>query len=102
MRPTVESEAIPSPEGRTLGPVVVVWPHGTEVENDAPLTVDIEEVGIAEIGDEVQAVGGSSRRLLVGRRLGQSLASTSQTHAWTTRCGSPTEARPLAAIPGPA
>ena len=41
-----------------IGPVVVVWPHDTEVEKDDPLALDIAEVGIVEMGDEVQVAGG--------------------------------------------
>lgn len=37
---------------------VIVWPHGTEVVQDEPLTIDIPEYGTFALGDEVQVGGG--------------------------------------------
>ena len=38
--------------------VVIVWPHGTEVVGDDPLTVDIPDYGTFTVGDEVLVGGG--------------------------------------------
>ena len=38
--------------------VVIVWPHGTEVVGDDPLTVDIPDYGTFTVGDEVRVGGG--------------------------------------------
>jgi len=37
---------------------VIVWPHGTEVVQDDPLTIDIPDYGTVALGDEVQVGGG--------------------------------------------
>lgn len=37
---------------------VIVWPHGTEVINDDPLTIDIPNNGTFTVGDDVQVAGG--------------------------------------------
>lgn len=37
---------------------VVVWPHGTEVVDEDPLTIDIPDLGTFEIGDDVELGGG--------------------------------------------
>lgn len=37
---------------------VIVWPHGTEVAHDEPLTVDVPGYGTYGLGDEVQVAGG--------------------------------------------
>jgi hypothetical protein len=37
---------------------VIVWPHGTEVVQDDPLTIDIPDYGTFALGDEVQVGGG--------------------------------------------
>jgi hypothetical protein len=37
---------------------VVVWPHGTEVVQDGPLTIDIPDYGTFALGDEVEVGGG--------------------------------------------
>jgi hypothetical protein len=37
---------------------VIVWPHGTEVVQEATLTIDIPGYGTFAIGDEVQVAGG--------------------------------------------
>ena len=37
---------------------VIVWPHGTEVVQDDPLTVDIPGYGKFALGDEVRVGGG--------------------------------------------
>ena len=37
---------------------VIVWPHGTEVVNDNPLTIDIPKYGVVAVGDDVQVAGG--------------------------------------------
>jgi hypothetical protein len=37
---------------------VIVWPHGTEVVQDDPLTIDIPDYGTFALGDEVQVAGG--------------------------------------------
>jgi hypothetical protein len=39
--------------------VVIVWPHGTEVIADDPLTVDIPDYGTFTVGDEVWVGGGN-------------------------------------------
>jgi hypothetical protein len=53
--------------GGTLGVVggclgasgsVIVWPHGTEVVQDDPLTIDIPDYGTFALGDKVQVAGG--------------------------------------------
>lgn len=38
--------------------VVVVWPHGTDVAEAEPLTVDVPGEGSLEVGDEVSLGGG--------------------------------------------
>lgn len=40
------------------GGSVIVWPHGTEVIQDDPLTIDIPDYGTFALGDEVQVGGG--------------------------------------------
>ncbi|SEK22219.1 hypothetical protein SAMN04515665_101145 [Blastococcus sp. DSM 46786] len=40
------------------GGSVIVWPHGTEVVDDAPLTIDVPGHGIYGLGDEVEVGGG--------------------------------------------
>jgi hypothetical protein len=37
---------------------VIVWPHGTEVVQDDPLTVDIPNHGMFALGDQVEVGGG--------------------------------------------
>jgi hypothetical protein len=37
---------------------VIVWPHGTEVVQDDPVTVEIPDYGTFALGDEVQVAGG--------------------------------------------
>lgn len=37
---------------------VIVWPHGTEVVQDDPLTIDIPKYGTFALGDDVQVGGG--------------------------------------------
>ena len=37
---------------------VIVWPNGTEVVQDNPLTIDIPDYGTVALGDEVQVGGG--------------------------------------------
>lgn len=37
---------------------VIVWPHGTEVVNDDPLTIDIPNYGTFAVGDDVEVGGG--------------------------------------------
>jgi hypothetical protein len=37
---------------------VIVWPHGTEVGQDDPLTIDVPGYGRFTLGDEVQVGGG--------------------------------------------
>jgi len=37
---------------------VIVWPHGTEVVKEEPLTIDIPNYGTFALGDEVQVGGG--------------------------------------------
>jgi hypothetical protein len=37
---------------------VVVWPHGTEVVSEEPLTIAIPDFGTVAIGDEVRVGGG--------------------------------------------
>lgn len=37
---------------------VIVWPPGTEVVKDNPLTIDIPDYGTFALGDEVQVAGG--------------------------------------------
>ncbi|WP_346619928.1 hypothetical protein [Blastococcus montanus] len=40
------------------GGYVIVWPSGTEVVNDDPLTIDIPGQGTYGLGDEVEVAGG--------------------------------------------
>lgn len=40
------------------GGSVIVWPHGTDVVQDDPLTIDIPGYGTFALGDEVQVAGG--------------------------------------------
>lgn len=37
---------------------VIVWPHGTEVVDENPLTIRIPGVGRFALGDEVRVAGG--------------------------------------------
>ncbi len=37
---------------------VIVWPHGTEVVKDEPLTIDIPNYGTFALGDKVRELGG--------------------------------------------
>jgi hypothetical protein len=37
---------------------VIVWPHGTEVVKDHPLTIDIPNYGTFALGDQVEVGGG--------------------------------------------
>jgi hypothetical protein len=37
---------------------VIVWPHGTEVVQDDPVTIDIPDYGRFALGDEVEVAGG--------------------------------------------
>lgn len=37
---------------------VIVWPHGTTVVNEDPLTIDIPDNGAFTLGDQVQVGGG--------------------------------------------
>lgn len=37
---------------------VIVWPHGTKVIADEPLTIEIPDYGTFTLGDEVQVGGG--------------------------------------------
>ena len=38
--------------------VVMIWPHGTKVVTEEPLTIDIPSHGTFALGDDVQVVGG--------------------------------------------
>lgn len=40
------------------GGVVVVWPHGTTVVDEEPLTVDVPGHGRVSLGDEITLAGG--------------------------------------------
>lgn len=40
------------------GGSVIVWPHGTEVVQDDPLTIDIPEYGTFTLGDDIEIAGG--------------------------------------------
>ena len=40
------------------GGYVFVWPHGTEVVDDEPLTIDVPGLGTFGLGDEVEVGGG--------------------------------------------
>ena len=40
------------------GGSVIVWPHGTEVVQDDPLTIEIPSHGTFALGEEVQVGGG--------------------------------------------
>ncbi|MCF6745292.1 hypothetical protein E9529_13615 [Blastococcus sp. KM273128] len=40
------------------GGSVVVWPHGTEVVDEEPMTIDVPGHGIYGLGDEVEVGGG--------------------------------------------
>ena len=40
------------------GGSVIVWPHGTEVVQDDPLTIEIPDYGTFGLGEEVQVAGG--------------------------------------------
>ena len=40
------------------GGSVIVWPHGTDVVNDDPLTIDIPDYGAFTVGDKVLVGGG--------------------------------------------
>ena len=37
---------------------VIVWPHGTEVVEEDPLTIDVPDYGTFRLGDDVQVGGG--------------------------------------------
>jgi hypothetical protein len=37
---------------------VIVWPHGTEVVSEDPLTIEIPDNGTFALGDDVQVAGG--------------------------------------------
>ena len=37
---------------------VIVWPHGTEVVKEDPLTIDIPDYGTFALGDEAHVAGG--------------------------------------------
>ncbi|HSE10213.1 MAG TPA: hypothetical protein VLB29_16250 [Nocardioidaceae bacterium] len=37
---------------------VIVWPHGTELVDEEPLTIEIPGYGTFALGDEVQVAGG--------------------------------------------
>lgn len=37
---------------------VIVWPHGTEVVRDDPLTIDVPEYGTFALGDDIEIAGG--------------------------------------------
>ena len=37
---------------------VVVWPYGTSVADDEPVTIEVPDVGEVAVGDEVQVGGG--------------------------------------------
>lgn len=37
---------------------VIVWPHGTKVVDDDPLTIDIPDKGEHQVGDEIRLGGG--------------------------------------------
>lgn len=39
--------------------MAVVWPHGTEVVDDAPLTIEVPDDGRYAIGDTVSLAGGT-------------------------------------------
>lgn len=41
-----------------MGEDVVIWPHGTEVVQDDPLTIDVPGLGEVRIGQDVQIGGG--------------------------------------------
>lgn len=38
--------------------LVVLWPHGTEVVEDGPLTIDVPRRGEYALGDEIENLGG--------------------------------------------
>ena len=38
--------------------VVVIWPHGTEVTDEDPLTIEVPGYGTFALGDEVHLAGG--------------------------------------------
>ncbi|MCF6509108.1 hypothetical protein E9549_17115 [Blastococcus sp. MG754426] len=40
------------------GGSVIVWPHGTEVVDEDPITVDVPGYGTYDLGDEVEVAGG--------------------------------------------
>ena len=40
------------------GGYVIVWPHGTEVVDDHPLTIEVPGHGTYDLGDEVEVGGG--------------------------------------------
>ena len=48
-------------DGTTYADTVVVWPHGTEVTNDDPKTIDLPGVGEIAVGEEVSVGGGVDR-----------------------------------------
>ena len=37
---------------------VIIWPHGTEVAEEDPLTIDVPDVGTVGLGDTVELAGG--------------------------------------------
>jgi hypothetical protein len=37
---------------------VIVWPHGTEIVRDDPLTIEVPDYGTFALGDEVRVGGG--------------------------------------------
>lgn len=41
-----------------IGSVVVVWPHGTEVEVEDPPTIEVPDIGSVQVGDAVAVSGG--------------------------------------------
>lgn len=41
--------------------MVVVWPHGTEVVNDDPTTIDVPGIGTVALGEDVSVGGGVDR-----------------------------------------
>ena len=44
-----------------VGGVVVVWPHGTDVVDEDPVTIEIPGMGRYTVGDQVEIGGGGGR-----------------------------------------
>ena len=62
---------------------VIVWPHGTEVVAEDPLTISIPDVGTYRLGDDVRIGGGYVLEH----------TSSDVTPGRTTRAGSPSRPR---------